>query len=179
MAGAVRCGASGALRHRAGRLPAVHQHPRVGAAGPNCLRRLAAAPRGTPGDAAVPWLSGAAGPGGPVLGDGHTRRRDLPRCPGAGANPRSGHRRRAWCEGRIRCAKDTGLRNLPCRATRRTRSGARSSFWPANYWPGCRCSPSPPRPGAGDPDGCGCCYSPPPSWAIAKQALLRPIATHT
>ena len=23
------------------------------------------------------------------------------------------HRRRAWCEDRIRCAKDTGLRNLP------------------------------------------------------------------
>jgi len=42
------------------------------------------------------------------------------------------HRRRARCEDRIRCAKDTGLRNLPLKASRRTRSGARSSPWPAS-----------------------------------------------
>jgi hypothetical protein len=64
----------------------------VGAAGPSRLRRLAAARRARPGDAAVPGLGGAAGPGGPVLGAGQTRRRDLPRRPGAGPDPRSGHR---------------------------------------------------------------------------------------
>ena len=43
------------------------------------------------------------------------------------------HRRRARCEDRIRNAKDTGLRNLPLRrASRRTRSGARSSRSPAS-----------------------------------------------
>ena len=51
------------------------------------------------------------------------------------------HRRRARCEDRIRCAKDTGLRNLPCTASPRTSCGARSSPWPANSWPGPRCSP--------------------------------------
>jgi hypothetical protein len=42
------------------------------------------------------------------------------------------HRRRARCEDRIRCAKDTGLRNLPLHGLTRTRSGANSSPWPAN-----------------------------------------------
>ena len=43
------------------------------------------------------------------------------------------HRRRARCEDRIRCAKDTGLREPPAaRASPRTRSGARSSPWPAS-----------------------------------------------
>ena len=42
------------------------------------------------------------------------------------------HRRRARCEDRIRCAKDTGLRNLPCTALTRTRSGASWWRWPAN-----------------------------------------------
>ena len=46
------------------------------------------------------------------------------------------HRRRARCEDRIRCAKDTGLRNLPRRGSRRTRCGARSRPWPASCWPG-------------------------------------------
>jgi hypothetical protein len=36
-------------------------------------------------------------------------------------------RRRAHCEDRIRAAKDTGLRNLPCTGSARTRSGANSS----------------------------------------------------
>jgi hypothetical protein len=49
--------------------------------------------------------------------------------------------------------KDTGLRNLPCTATTRTRSGARSSRWPASCSPGPRCSPSPDRPAAGNPNG--------------------------
>src|SRR5208337_5161965 len=35
------------------------------------------------------------------------------------------HRRRARCEDR--CAEDTGLRNLPCTATPRTRSGGHAS----------------------------------------------------
>ena len=38
------------------------------------------------------------------------------------------HRRRARCEDRIRNAKDTGLRNLRCTASRRTSCGA--SWWP-------------------------------------------------
>jgi hypothetical protein len=51
------------------------------------------------------------------------------------------HRQRARCEDRIRCAKDTGLRNLPLKGFAQTRSGARSSPWPATCWPGRRCSP--------------------------------------
>ena len=70
------------------------------------------------------------------------------------------HRRRARCEDRIRCAKDSGLRNLPCTGSPRTRSGARSSHWHASCWPGCRCSPSPAPPAAGSPSGCGCGSSP-------------------
>jgi hypothetical protein len=41
------------------------------------------------------------------------------------------HRRRARAEDRIRCAKDTGLTNLPCTTSTRTRSSAPSSRWPA------------------------------------------------
>jgi Transposase DDE domain group 1 len=53
------------------------------------------------------------------------------------------HRRWARCEARrrIRCAKDTGLRNQPSRASPRTSCGARSPPWPASCWPGPRCSP--------------------------------------
>jgi hypothetical protein len=42
------------------------------------------------------------------------------------------HRRRARCKDRIRNAKDAGCATCPCTATPRTRSGARSSPWPAN-----------------------------------------------
>jgi hypothetical protein len=59
------------------------------------------------------------------------------------------HRRRARCEDRIRCAQDTGLRNLPSTAMPRTRSGAKSWRWPASCSPGCRCSPYRPRPPMG------------------------------
>jgi hypothetical protein len=52
------------------------------------------------------------------------------------------HRRRARCEDRIRCAKDTGLNNLPLHDfAQNERSGAPSSRSPANSPPGCRCSP--------------------------------------
>ncbi|MFI1769238.1 transposase [Streptomyces sp. NPDC020800] len=51
------------------------------------------------------------------------------------------HRRRARCEDCIRGAHDTGLPNFPCTASRRTRSGWRSSSSPWTCWPGCRCSP--------------------------------------
>ena len=91
------------------------------------------------------------------------------------------HRRRARCEDRIRCAKDTGLRNLPCTATPRTRSGARSSRWPANCSPGCRCSPSTAPPAAGNPNGCGCGSSPAPgasSAAAAASGSASPPAGH-
>jgi hypothetical protein len=55
------------------------------------------------------------------------------------------HRRRARCEDRIRNAKDTGLRNLPLHGYEQNQSVARSSRWPANCWPGPRCSPLPAR----------------------------------
>lgn len=50
------------------------------------------------------------------------------------------HRRRARAEARICAARATGLRNLPCTARRRTRSGWRSSGSPSIYPPGCQCS---------------------------------------
>jgi len=46
------------------------------------------------------------------------------------------HRRRARCEDRIRCAKDTGCGTCRSRASPRTSCGARSSRSPANCWPG-------------------------------------------
>jgi hypothetical protein len=61
------------------------------------------------------------------------------------------HRRRARCEVRIRCATDTGLRNLPLQGYAQNRSGARSPSWPANCSPGCRWWPSPAKPAAGNP----------------------------
>jgi hypothetical protein len=69
------------------------------------------------------------------------------------------HRRRARCEDRIRNAKDSGLRNLPLKGSRRTMYGARSSPWRANCCPGCRCSPWPAPPAAGNPDVSGCASS--------------------
>jgi hypothetical protein len=93
------------------------------------------------------------------------------------------HGRRARCEDRIRAAKDTGPRNLPFHGFTKTRSGAswwqwraswwqwraswwqwRASWWQwrASYWPGLRCSPCTARPGAGNPNGCGCACSAPP-----------------
>ena len=47
-----------------------------------------------------------------------------------------------WNTGSFRRAKDTALRNLLCTDMPRTRSGARSSSWPASCLPGWRCSPS-------------------------------------
>ena len=64
------------------------------------------------------------------------------------------HRRRARAEDRIRCTKDTGLANCRCTTSRRTRSGAPSSRWPASSPRGCRCSPSStPQPDGGSPNG--------------------------
>lgn len=72
------------------------------------------------------------------------------------------HRRRARAEDRIRAARATGLRNLPSTTPPRTRSGWRSSRSPWTCSPGCRCSPSPAPPVAGNPAGCGSGCSPPP-----------------
>ncbi len=63
------------------------------------------------------------------------------------------HRRRARCEDRIRCAKDTGLANLPLHDFAQTRSGSPSWRWPARSPPGCRCSPyTSTPPAAGNPN---------------------------
>ena len=81
------------------------------------------------------------------------------------------HRRRARCEDRIRNAKDTGLRNLPSRASTRTGSGARSSPWPANSSPGPRCPPWPASPAAGNRNVSACVFSPlPDAWPAAAAA---------
>ena len=48
------------------------------------------------------------------------------------------HRRRARCEDRIRCAKDTGLRNLPLKGFAQNQVWCEIVAWPANSSPGCR-----------------------------------------
>ena len=63
-----------------------------------------------------------------------------------------------------------GCATCPCRASTRTRSGARSSPWPASSWPGCRCSPSTAPPADGSPNGSGCACSPPPGASSAAAA---------
>jgi hypothetical protein len=69
------------------------------------------------------------------------------------------HRRRARCEDRIRCAKDTGLRKLPLKGF------AQNQLWCEIVALACellawtRCSRSPARPAAGNPGGCGCACS--------------------
>ena len=81
------------------------------------------------------------------------------------------HRRRARCEDRIRCAKDTGLRNLPLHGF------AQNQIWCELVAMACeltawmRCSPSTAPPGPGNPNGCGCACSPPPdAWSAAAAA---------
>jgi hypothetical protein len=51
------------------------------------------------------------------------------------------HRLRARAEDRIRCLKDTGLRNLPCTTSPRIRSGSSSSSSPPTCSPGPSTSP--------------------------------------
>jgi hypothetical protein len=66
------------------------------------------------------------------------------------------HRRRARCEDRIRCAKDTGLRNLPLKGF------AQNQLWCEIVALACellawtQISPWPGPPAAGNPDACGC-----------------------
>ncbi len=60
------------------------------------------------------------------------------------------HRRRARCEDRTAARKTPACGTSPCRATPRTRSGARSWPWPASSSPGWPCSPSTARPAAGN-----------------------------
>jgi hypothetical protein len=80
------------------------------------------------------------------------------------------HRRRARCEDRIRCAKDTSLRGLPLHGFAQTRSGASWWPWPANCWPGWRCSPWTAQPGPRNPNGCGSACSAPPGASSAAAA---------
>ena len=63
--------------------------------------------------------------------------------------------------------KTPACATCPCTASPRTRSGARSSPWPANCSPGCRCSPCTAPPAAGNPNGCGCACSPSPGASSA------------
>jgi hypothetical protein len=80
------------------------------------------------------------------------------------------HRRRTGCEDRIRCTKTPDCATCPSGGSRRTRSGARSSRWPASCWLGCRCSPWTARPADGNPNACGCACSPPPGASSAGAA---------
>ena len=56
--------------------------------------------------------------------------------------------------------KTPGCVTSRCTALTRTSSGASWWPWPANYWPGCRCSPWMAPPAPGNPSGCGCACSP-------------------
>ena len=57
-----------------------------------------------------------------------------------------------------------------CTASRRTSCGASWQRWPANCWPGQRCSPSRAPPAPGNPNGCGCACSPPRGGSSAAAA---------
>ena len=81
------------------------------------------------------------------------------------------HRRRARCEDRIRCAKDTGLRNFPLHGF------AQNQIWcelvamacELLAWMAMLALDAPPGPG--NPNGCGCACSPPPgAWPAADGA---------
>ena len=82
------------------------------------------------------------------------------------------HRRRARCEDRIRCAKDTGLRNLPLKGlrpepglVRDRRAGLRAAGLDADA------RPRPAPPAAGNPNGSGCACSPSrAAWPAAAAA---------
>jgi hypothetical protein len=63
--------------------------------------------------------------------------------------------------------KTPGCATCPSRDSRRTRSGARSSRWPASCWPGCRRSPWIAPPADGNPNAYGCACSPPPGASSA------------
>ncbi len=77
------------------------------------------------------------------------------------------HRRRARCEDRIRCAKDTGLRNLPLHGF------AQNQLWCEIVALACELlawmqmlhSPAPPA--DGNPGGCACGSSPAPGASSA------------
>ena len=84
------------------------------------------------------------------------------------------HRRRARCEDRIRCAKDTGLRNLPLHGF------AQNQIWSEIVALACEllawmadARPAPAPPAAGNPSGCGCASSPPPGGIVRGGRRLR------
>jgi len=80
------------------------------------------------------------------------------------------HRRRARCEDRIRCAKDTGLRNLPLHGYDQNQIWCEVVALACELRPGPRCSPSPAPPGAGNLNDCACGSSPPPGGSSAVAA---------
>jgi hypothetical protein len=80
------------------------------------------------------------------------------------------HRRRARCEDRIRCAKDTGLRNLPLHGYAQNQIWCQIIALACDLSPGPSCSPSPAPPAAGNPDACDCGCSPPPGGSFAAHA---------
>ena len=61
------------------------------------------------------------------------------------------HRRRARCEDRIRCAKDTGLRNLPLHGYDQNQIWCEIVALACELLAWTRCSPSPAPPAAGNP----------------------------
>ena len=81
------------------------------------------------------------------------------------------YKRRARCEDRIRCAEDTGLRNLPLHGYDQNKVWCEITAMAcetAGLGPDAR--PHLSRPAVGTPDGCGCGSSPPPAASSAADA---------
>ena len=72
-----------------------------------------------------------------------------------------------------RCSAAPALPLRKARGPRRSRSSG-SSAWPANCWPGPRCSPSPARPAGGNPKGSACGSSPSPGGSCAAVGGYKP-----
>jgi hypothetical protein len=77
------------------------------------------------------------------------------------------HRRRARCEDRIRCAKDTGLRNLPLHGFAQNQIWCELVAIAADLlaWTQMLALTGP---AAGNPNACGCACSPPPAASPAE-----------
>jgi hypothetical protein len=77
------------------------------------------------------------------------------------------HRRRARCEDRIRCAKDTGMRNLPLQGFDQNQIWCEIVALACELLAGCRCSPLTGPPADGNQNASACVCSPPPGASSA------------